>query len=434
MSSALANHHRLPPTAINKLGDDLLVEILIRGLRNPRSACSSKLVCKRWSSLISSPRFNRRFVSHGRDTNCPMPDDPLELLRILRGFLPPTMPDGVGNALRVLDCNKDLVLCGFWDLGKDYEKSERSRSYLVCNPFTKQWIALPLAPPRKPSAGSYRDQAMLVCEPRISHKLDLGDGGGGGDDDEGAVYFEYRFRVVCTYAESFFVDSKLHVFCSESGKWGKETLACCNRLVLGPLVSCNEELFWKYCELGFSVARFNPFRPDMPPASVDPPRAFLHVKTDWSVYVSQGALHIVAVENRTVPVRLSVWRLEGDGRSWREQFEGSLSETSKYRDYDIVGGFCPLGLHPQNPEIAFFHCTVGENKKNAVLCYDWRREELEVFCHALRVLQPRVCCWQAPIPRYKELQGVYDGSYSFWFQTQSKAKTPGPLPPSRTNW
>ncbi|CAI0546803.1 unnamed protein product [Linum tenue] len=407
-NSGLANHHRLPPpTAINKLGDDLLVEILIRGLRNPRSACSSKLVCKRWSSLISSPRFNRRFVSHGRETNRPMPDDPLELLRILRGFLPP-MPDGVRNAL------KDLVLCGFWDLGKDYEKSERSRSYLVCNPFTKQWIALPLAPPRKPSAGSYRDQAMLVCEPRISHKLDLG-------DDEGAVYFEYRFRV-------------LHVFCSESGKWGKETLACCNRLVLGPLVSCNEELFWKYCELGFSVARFNPFRPDMPPASVDPPRAFLHVKTDWSVYVSQGALHIVAVENRTVPVRLSVWRLEGDGRSWREQFEGSLSETSKYRDYDIVGGFCPLGLHPQNPEIAFFHCTVGENKKNAVLCYDWRREELEVFCHALRVLQPRVCCWQAPIPRYKELQGVYDGSYSFWFQTQSKAKTPGPLPPSRTNW
>ncbi|CAI0546805.1 unnamed protein product [Linum tenue] len=338
------------------------------------------------------------------------------------------MPDGVRNALTVLDCNKDLVLCGFRDdLGKDYEKSERSRSYLVCNPFTKQWIALPLAP-RKPPAGSYRDQARLVCQPRISHKLDLGDDGGGGHEAT-TVYFEHRFRVVCTYEKSRFVDSKLHVFCSESGKWGKETLACCNTLVLGPLVSCNEELFWKYYELhgslGFSVARFNPFRLDMPPTSVNPPRAFLHAKTDWSVYVSQGALHIVAVENRTVPaVRLSVWRLEEDGRSWRKQFEGSLSKTSKYRDYDIVGGFCPLGLHPNNPEIAFFHCTAGENK-NAVLCYDWRREELKVFCHALRVLQPRVCCWPGPIPRYKELQGVYDGSYSFWFQTKrAKAKTP----------
>ncbi|CAI0546820.1 unnamed protein product [Linum tenue] len=404
MSSALANQLQLPPTAINKLGDDLLVEILIRGLRNPRSACSSKLVCKRWSSLISSPRFNRRFVSHHWETNRPMPDDPLELLRILRGFLPP-MPDGVRYALRVLDCNKDLVL--------DCEEGERTRSYLVCNPFTKQWIALPLAP-RKPS-GSYREQARLVCEPRISHMLDLGDGRGVGD--EAAVYFEYRFRV-------------FHVFCSESGKWGKETLACCNTLVLGPLVSCNEELFWKYCELGFSVARFNPFRPDMPPASVDPPRALLHAKTDWSVYVSQGALHIVAVENRTLPaIRLSVWRLEEDGRSWREQFEGSLSKASRYWEYDIVGGCYPLGLHPQNPEIAFFHCTAGENK-NAMLCYDWRREELKVFCHALRVFQPRVCCWPAPIPRYKELQGVYDGSYSFWFQTKrAKAKTP-PLPPS----
>ncbi|CAI0412804.1 unnamed protein product [Linum tenue] len=121
------------------------------------SACSSKLVCKRWSSLISGPRFNRRFVSHGRETNPPMmPDDPLELLRIIRGFLPP-MPHGVVDTLRVSDCNKDLVLCGFCDVGKDYEKDERSRSYLVCNPFTKQWIALPLAP--RVSSRSYGEQA-----------------------------------------------------------------------------------------------------------------------------------------------------------------------------------------------------------------------------------------------------------------------------------
>ncbi|CAI0546823.1 unnamed protein product [Linum tenue] len=109
------------------MGDDLLVEILIRGLRNPRSACSSKLVCKRWSSLISGPRFNRRFVSHHRDimNRRPMPDDPLELLRIIRSFLPP-MPKGVADALRVLDCNKGL---GFMrGSGRFSQKSRQGRT------------------------------------------------------------------------------------------------------------------------------------------------------------------------------------------------------------------------------------------------------------------------------------------------------------------
>ncbi|CAI0416948.1 unnamed protein product, partial [Linum tenue] len=130
------------------LGEDLLVEILIRGLPNPRSACRGKLVCKLWSSLISNPRFNRNFVSYHQITNQlnhpPMPSDPYELHLIIRNFLPP-MPKQVSDTITVLDCNQDLVLCGFWDVDP-YQVRERSRSYLVCNPFTKQWIALPLAP------------------------------------------------------------------------------------------------------------------------------------------------------------------------------------------------------------------------------------------------------------------------------------------------
>ncbi|CAI0412582.1 unnamed protein product [Linum tenue] len=57
-------------TAINKLGDDLLVEILIRSFPNPKPACRSKLVCKRWRSLIAHPViFNRRFVAHHKTSN-----------------------------------------------------------------------------------------------------------------------------------------------------------------------------------------------------------------------------------------------------------------------------------------------------------------------------------------------------------------------------
>ncbi|CAL1409716.1 unnamed protein product [Linum trigynum] len=163
VGAELAN---IPP--ISKLGEDLLVEILIR-LPNPRFACQCKLVGKRWSSLISSPGFNRRFVSHRQTMNLthpPMPENPFELQSTILSILPP-MPSAVRSILRVLDCNQDLVLCGFWDPNSD--NGELARSYLVCNPFTKRWMALPLAP-RKPVTYKW-PVARLVCEPRISVEL-----------------------------------------------------------------------------------------------------------------------------------------------------------------------------------------------------------------------------------------------------------------------
>ncbi|CAI0412470.1 unnamed protein product [Linum tenue] len=114
------------------------MEILIR-LPDPRSACRCKIVCQLWRSVISDASFNRRFVSHRQIMT------PGDLKSVVLSFLPP-MPNGVKDrdALRVLHCDKDLVLCGFWD--KACDDGEYSRSYLVCNPFTKQWHGLPLAP------------------------------------------------------------------------------------------------------------------------------------------------------------------------------------------------------------------------------------------------------------------------------------------------
>ncbi|CAL1405455.1 unnamed protein product [Linum trigynum] len=128
-----------PTTMIGKLGDDLLVEILVRSFPDPKSAFRCKAVCKRWSSLILSPCFNRRMVSHHQNVKL----HPKELQSAILSLLPP-MPSRVGGSLKVLDCYKDLVLCGFWDVKQD--NGEHSRSYLICNPFTKQWVALPLAP------------------------------------------------------------------------------------------------------------------------------------------------------------------------------------------------------------------------------------------------------------------------------------------------
>ncbi|CAI0546827.1 unnamed protein product [Linum tenue] len=254
---------------ISQLGDDLLVQILIR-LPDPRPACRCKSVCKRWNSLISTPSFNRRFVHHHRSSNhhLPLPDDPNELQSTIRrlGFLPRAY---VLNDLRVLDCFKDLVLCGFWDL---YNNNDiPGRSYLICNPFTKQWVALPLAPKKR--IGYEQAVARLVCEPRNPKKLYLGD-----NDEPAFVYSsEYRFRVVCIYqATTTPLSRNLDVFCSESREWTKYALVCVGHVIINGLKdasSFNGELFWTHRKIFprsncLVVDAFNPFRLDLPPVFV----------------------------------------------------------------------------------------------------------------------------------------------------------------------
>ncbi|CAL1391041.1 unnamed protein product [Linum trigynum] len=414
-----------PPTTISKLGEDLLVEILIR-LPNPRFACRCKLVCKRWTSLISSPRFNRRFVSHRQTTNLihpPMPDNPYELQSTILSFLPP-MPPGVRDILRVMDCNQDLVLCGFWDPNSD--NGELSRSYLVCNPFTKQWMALPLAP--RKSAAYDSQVARLVCEPRISVELDLG-------DDQAFVYSEHRFRVVCTYQTTPpNVAIKLDVFCSESGEWTKEAFEWdrCSGMTTKDVISCNGELFLFYNRNGPDgmhalVDGFNPFRLDVPPTPIDI-SAFL-VYTRLFISSSKGALHVVAKGHEAMPVRLSVWRLAEDRKSWRKQCEGLVNKTSMCCNYEARGCYSSF-LHPHKPELVFFIPEYAR-AENALLCCDLGREEVQFFTKLesehddirLQVFQPRVSCWATPIPRHKGLQGSYDEN-SLWVESSGEARTP----------
>ncbi|CAI0377855.1 unnamed protein product, partial [Linum tenue] len=53
---------------ISKLGDDLLVQVLLR-VPEARFACCCKLVCKLWNYLIFDPYLIRCFVSHHQRRN-----------------------------------------------------------------------------------------------------------------------------------------------------------------------------------------------------------------------------------------------------------------------------------------------------------------------------------------------------------------------------
>ncbi|CAN0892206.1 hypothetical protein LINGRAHAP2_LOCUS17429, partial [Linum grandiflorum] len=139
---------------MSKLGEDLLEEILIR-LPNPKSSCRCKAVCKPWKSIISDPSFNRRFIAHHRSKyQTPSLFIPSHDPQSILSFLP--IPDKIRPKLRVFDCFKDLLLCGFSEAFGELE-----RSYFVCNPFTKQWIALPLAPRSPKEAAANNGSAAM---------------------------------------------------------------------------------------------------------------------------------------------------------------------------------------------------------------------------------------------------------------------------------
>ncbi|CAI0547758.1 unnamed protein product [Linum tenue] len=411
---------------IGKLGDDLLVEILVRSFPDPKSAFRCKAVCKRWSSLILSPCFNRRMISHHQNVKL----HPKELQSAILSLLPP-MPSRVGGSLKVLDCYKDLVLCGFWDVNQD--NGEHSRSYLICNPFTKQWVALPLAP--RKLDGYLSPVTRLVCEPVISNKLDLG-------DDQSIIYSEYRCRVVCIYQDVEPLCLNLDVFCSESGEWIKDALVLDKYVRIGAkcVSVCSGEFFWMHAKVCREtaanpvklVAGFNPFRLDIPPACID--TSTFESEDMWAISSSQGALHVISNQTNIDPRRVIVWRLEEDRKSRRKQYEG-LVKNPRCCSYEATEeSFRPF-LHPHKPEIVFFQC--GACGSTLWSC-DLRREELELYAQVeevdgshsyAKVFEPRFSCWPTPIPRYTELRGMYNGSYSFWAQGSSEARSP-----SLDNW
>ncbi|CAL1408640.1 unnamed protein product [Linum trigynum] len=410
-----------PTTMITDLEDDLLVEILIR-LPNPRHSCRSKRVCKRWSSLISDPCFNRRFVSHHQCRNEALlflpSHDPKS---VIRSFFP-VPPDEVPENFGILDSFKDLVLCGFKDSDTSGSDCWLGRSYMVCNPFTKQWIAIPLAPGKKQAnTGSGIIASRLVCEPRSNFNLDLGDG-------KTFVYStEFRFRVVSIWV--FGASMRVDVFCSESGEWTKDAFVVQGVVFMVQHSSlCNGELFYAYYPRDRTrvLGALNPFFLDRPPRTYTDVSAML--AETWEVMVSQGALHVAELKPPETPaarVRSAVvWRLEEDRRSWRKQCEGLVKISSSMGDYYPLKMLRICALHPEKPEIVFLR--YWDSHVESIFTCDLRSggelefvDQLNPHLRDWMVFQPKVSGWPTPIPRYKKFRGSDDGSHSSGVQSDS---------------
>ncbi|CAI0407908.1 unnamed protein product [Linum tenue] len=344
---------------MTQLQDDLLVEILAR-LPDARSAFRCRSVCKRWRSLISDPLFRRRFVSHkqssGGEQSLVLSSHDAQ--SVTMSFLP--VPDDLRPYFSVLSSCEDLVLCGF-----DVSKKSVRRTFFVCNPFTKQWVALPLAPAADRQAEKDCPlSTVIVCQ----------------SDGKGRALID-RFRVVCFSGSGHAPDVDL--FCSESGEWAKYALDP-NRCLKNKRLQLREQLLAFNAEwflttawfngklhwqtiVGHKIAVWDPFRPESPPTFIYGELVDLD-----QVWISQGALYMVNFTQF-----LYVWRLEerdGDitGRKLYAsvllkacKFVGSNSEKYSHLKWKLHG---VCALHPNDPDIVFLEFYHRELCTRRQLC------------------------------------------------------------------
>ncbi|KAL6278404.1 hypothetical protein ACE6H2_022005 [Prunus campanulata] len=254
-------------TSIDDLPDHILVEILCR--LPQKSTSQYKCISKNWYLLISDPYFLRRFLCIRRERQNPIKhtlifsdetDQKTEFFSIeeplgihskhMRKFSFSFLPcyGATGREPLVVGTYKDLVCCcPTWF---------NQRDYYICNPYTKQWVALPPTPRCHKVV-----RAGFICNPK--HQNDDDDDINIGDRKQES--YRYRYKIVqiiipINNYKSF--QFNLQMFCSESGKWTEAVALtprsfCLNHLSDDAGVSHNGMLYWRGHDFIFGLDPFS---------------------------------------------------------------------------------------------------------------------------------------------------------------------------------
>ncbi|VFQ81806.1 unnamed protein product [Cuscuta campestris] len=393
--------------SIEDLSHDLLEEILHRLSYKESRGCLC--VCTTWLLSVSQPSFLKRLMTFNRLNN-QVQQEPYLILnltdqknymsnefgggrcfdqeeedkdskaRVLNRSLD-FLPKREGEVMRVLRVSGDLFLCGHSKKrscppkrahsgdGKDY--------YYVCNPITRQWVALP---PRSCAYGSN----FQFYSPTNFYE----------EDPHDSIYNpEYEYNVLIMVDEmpsnnrsrsSVNVES----FSSKVGKW--RTLALSiprgfyfrHRFWLQE--SClHEGILW-YCNIRH-IIKYNIKDLEQEPVLFDIPLGFIDSDVRCvAIGVCRGRLRLAGLfpppDNEDgVTSDLMVWDLdeEEDGwRKWASVHMFSLSDmclnTALKPDQVSVKDIC---VHPTNPDIVFV-----EHKQGIVEC----NTRMRVFKHMQR--------------------------------------------------
>ncbi|PON82432.1 F-box domain containing protein [Trema orientale] len=394
------------PSAISKLmslvisDDDLLVEILIR-LPDYRCVVQCGLVCKRWFSLIfrCGLYFSHAFNHHHRQKRQLSGSNPLPYTifltnplrhghmfltsydtttvnlfskksKILHGEKRVQQSDDHRSYLEFLGLQDPMIISSCDDLL--LVRIGRESRYIICNPLTKQWFALPQRP------RSYFNSYGLVCKPNSTTTSSC-------CKKLGLHYCNctINFRVVLIGYSKTRRELVTTTFSSETGQWNKSSFFFpLFRWFSWPLTAyaCNGILYWPLCQCTWQgILALNPFKdeaeegrcrlirlPDEIPSPEDD--IFLFARLG----VVQGRLRLSEFEPYSHRWSLKTWELNDLSRCDNDHDHGGGDDADwllvhdvevKKADKLIVGFF--LGLHPEDGDVIFFICNLPRGSRES---------------------------------------------------------------------
>ncbi|XP_071695375.1 putative F-box protein At3g23970 [Rutidosis leptorrhynchoides] len=374
----------------DKLTDELLIEILICLPLKPASLC--KCVSSRFRSLISTSYFIRCYKNHHNQNHHPF-NNPFALYYQSKPnydnmIQPSTMgidlifespifespcfnlsfiahnEDLEQHSLQYLASNNGLLLCCV--------ALSRPVVYFVCNPLTKQYVALPLPP-----SNVIADYIGFISKPRHDY-----------DDRRDTSFKVVRIEAVWSESEGHLSRTlKFEIFCSLLGRWTEEyfnsssssssnpELFYCKAYGHHSAVVCNGLLHWDTLST-CGIFIYDPYNGEcrtigLPDEVSRPVWAFKHFLGESNSLLRYA--HISLVDSSYQVLEL---KDNGNGGEWllvhKVRFDEMESMIPNINN-DSINFLLP---HPLNQDIVFFWCE----SSNKVLEYNMRIKVLKLPC------------------------------------------------------
>uniref|UniRef100_A0A0D9WDC5 F-box domain-containing protein n=1 Tax=Leersia perrieri TaxID=77586 RepID=A0A0D9WDC5_9ORYZ len=351
----------IPPA--EKLTDDLLVEILSRVPY--KSLIRSKLVSPRWRRVISDPNHRNRLPRYHLDTTLAGFFNSESFINVRgegRPLFDPSFPFlPKCDNLNILDSCNDLLLC----------RCERSThpwrfefDYLVVNPATEKWVALP------DSGWSDRSQtAYLGFDPVVSsshfHVFKFVEDRDE-DDDWNVHHVDYGLYVEGAQIYS----SKTGMWTRRDNDWGYT-----NHHFKSVFFNSMLHLITKEYVVAAVDVEGNTWRTIPMPQSLSELKPFYGHNSEGFINLARGCLYFVHT-NRYERHNLSVWVLE-DYNSGEWILKHTVSHLHLFGTEIIL-----FGLHYKvvsiDPERNAIFSVLPQDRK--VISYEMDSREVHFIC------------------------------------------------------
>ncbi|XP_066356345.1 F-box protein At5g07610-like [Miscanthus floridulus] len=365
-------------SAVLPVPDELIVEILAR--LPAKSLCLCKCVSRAWRAFISDPANRRRFAQtlSGLFFSRPYGSRPtwdfvgLSMSSVLPpppgvdaalSFLPPTCGE-----MELLDSCNGLLLLRCED---SRERPSPPPFYVVCNPATGEWVALP-QPSRVPGFVGYSTT--------VGRTMDTGSAALGFDPSISPHFYVFQLVQVLTHLD-FFVRA-VEIYSSQTGRWVLSEIE-----LQGEMADESDYIHFTGQMTYFKgflhlCMRFNAVVSVHTEGKTWKISQLRHRQHEgycpvFSVCHSQGRLLFVDSNDRSSDV-MSIYVLEDlDSEEWTWVFKQSIEKPDLFvpRMPQRIWDYDTAAFHPDSDLIFFYDWS-----QKRLVSYDMKHRDVHVIC------------------------------------------------------